>query len=115
MKRLPTKNKGRPLLLGQILDTAIQDYIKALHTVGGVVNTSIVMDTAKGIVASCDQGVFLTDIQAEVEMNDIPNEIIFNSDQTALYFVPSGQWTMHHAKYRSPNYLICMVNLHAKN
>ena len=143
VKSLPTKHKGRPLLLGQILDTAIQDYIKALCTMGAVVNTSIVMAAAEGIVASRDrslliqygghiqitktwaksllsrmgyvkrkcsnagkvsvqqfkelQGVFLADIQAEVVMNDIPNEMIFNWDQTALQFVPTGQWTMHHA------------------
>ena len=35
-----------PLQLGRVLDTAIQDYIKAVHTVGGVVNTSIVMAAA---------------------------------------------------------------------
>ena len=48
-------------------------------------------------VSSSIQGVFLADIQAELVMNDIPNEIIFNWDQTALQFVPTGQWTMHHA------------------
>ena len=143
VKSLPIEHKGRPLLLGQVLDTAIQDYIKALCTVGGVANTSIVMAAAEGIVASRDQslliqygghiqitktwaksllyrmgyikrkcsnagkmsvyqfkelqGVFLADIQAEIAMNDIPNEMIFNWDQTALQFVPIGLWTMHHA------------------
>ena len=46
VKSLPTKHKGRPLQIGQVLDTAIQDYIKALHTAGGVVNTSIIMAAA---------------------------------------------------------------------
>ena len=31
-------------------------------------------------------------------MNDIPNEMIFNWDQIALQLVPTGQWTMHHAR-----------------
>ena len=38
---------------------------------------------------------FLADIQSEVVMNDIPSHLIFNWDQTALRFVPTGQWTMH--------------------
>ena len=30
-------------------------------------------------------------------MNEIPDELICNWDQTALPFVPTGQWTMHPA------------------
>ena len=30
-------------------------------------------------------------------MNDIPSDLIFNWDRTALYLVPTGQWTMHPA------------------
>lgn len=41
---------------------------------------------------------FLADVQAEVLMNDIPKELIFNWDQTGLQFVPTGQWTMNRAK-----------------
>ena len=40
---------------------------------------------------------FLADIQSEVVMNDIPSDLIFNWDQTALRLVPTGQWTMHPA------------------
>lgn len=29
-------------------------------------------------------------------MNDIPLQMIFNWDQTALELVPTGQWTMNH-------------------
>ena len=43
------------------------------------------------------QEVFLADITAQVIMNDIPDELIFNWDQTALPLVPTGQWTMHPA------------------
>jgi len=38
--------------------------------------------------------VFLADVTAEVIMNDIPDDLIINWDQTALQFVPTGQWTM---------------------
>ena len=41
---------------------------------------------------------FLADIKAEVVMNDIPIELVFNWDQTGVQLVPTGEWTMHHAK-----------------
>ena len=44
------------------------------------------------------QEVYLADIKAEVVMNDIPHDLIFNWDQTGIPLVPTGQWTMHHAK-----------------
>ena len=40
VSKLPTKPRGRPLLVGTVLDKAIQDYINALRSTGGVVNTS---------------------------------------------------------------------------
>ena len=39
--------------------------------------------------------MFLADIAAEVLMNDIPDDLIFNWDQTGLQLVPTGEWTMH--------------------
>ena len=41
---------------------------------------------------------FLADIKAEVVMNEIPHELVFNWNQTAIQLVPTGPWTMHHAK-----------------
>ena len=41
------------------------------------------------------KNVFLADVTAEVIMNDIPDDLIINWDQTALQFVPTGQWAMH--------------------
>lgn len=38
------------------------------------------------------------DIKAEVVMNDIHKELVFNWDQTGLHLVPTGQWTMNEAK-----------------
>lgn len=144
VKSLPTKDQGRPLLLGQELDKSVQDYVNALRKVGGVVNTTIVVAAAEGIVAARDSGLlrehgghieiskawakslfkrmgyvkrkssnagkvtvshlnelkeaYLADIQAEVVMNEIPHELIFNWDQTAIQLVPTGQWTMNRAK-----------------
>lgn len=54
VKGLPTKAQGRPLLLGQELDKAVQEYIEATRAAGGVVNTAIVMAAAVGIVSSRD-------------------------------------------------------------
>ena len=140
---LPTKPQGRPLLLGQELDKAVQDYIEALRVAGGVVNSTIIVAAANGIVSAKDpsllvsrggsisinknwaksllsrmkyvkrkcsnagkvslpnfktiQAVFLADLKAEVLMNDVPDELILNWDQTGLPIIPTGQWTMHHA------------------
>jgi len=41
---------------------------------------------------------FLTDIKAELLMNDIPQGLVFNWDQTAIQLVPTGEWTMNRAK-----------------
>ena len=37
---------------------------------------------------------FLNDICAEVIMNDIPEDLIFNWDQTGIHLVPVSEWTM---------------------
>ena len=44
------------------------------------------------------QEEFVADIKAEVVMNEIPHDLIFNWDQTAIQLVPTGQWTMNRAK-----------------
>lgn len=41
---------------------------------------------------------YLADIKAEMIMNDIHEDLVFNWDQTALQLVPTGEWTMHEAK-----------------
>ena len=43
------------------------------------------------------QEVFLADIKAQVLINDIPDELIINWDQTGLPLVPTVEWTMHRA------------------
>ena len=52
VSKLPTKPRGRPLLVGTVLDKAIQDYINALRSTGGVVNTSIILAAAEGIIGA---------------------------------------------------------------
>ena len=54
VNRLPTKTHGRPLLLGHELDKAVQEYITAMWTVGGVVNMTIIMADAEGTVSARD-------------------------------------------------------------
>ena len=51
---LVTKEKKRPLLLGEEMDGAVKEYIKSLRTTGAVVNTVVVMAAAVGIVAARD-------------------------------------------------------------
>lgn len=41
---------------------------------------------------------YLADIKAEVLMNDIHKELVFNWDHTGLQLAPTGEWTMHEAK-----------------
>ena len=54
VKCLPTKSQGRPLLLGLELDEIVQDYIKSLRVAGGVINCTIVVAAANGIVKAKD-------------------------------------------------------------
>ena len=51
IKELPTKRQGRPLLLEETTDQAVQEYIKLFHSNGGTVNTCIVMAAAEAIIS----------------------------------------------------------------
>jgi len=138
--KLETKPRGRPLLLGEELDTLVQEFINNPRAAGEVVNTTIVMGATEGIVSYCDisklsshgghieitkswaksllrqmgfvkrkcstsgkisvaqfdelKEIFLADVAAEALMNDIPESLIINWDQTGLSIVPTGGWTM---------------------
>ena len=52
VKVLLTKTQGRPLLLGEELDKCVQDYIKNLREIRDIVNTTIVIGAANGIVSA---------------------------------------------------------------
>ena len=135
--RLPTKPRGRPLLLGSTLDDKVKEYITALRATAGVVNTAIVLAAAEGIVSATERSPlrqhggslvltkawaksllirmgfvkrkcstsaklpvsefekrkeqYLSDIRAEVIMNDIPPCLVINWDQTAIH-LGSSKW-----------------------
>ena len=54
VKKLETKERGRPLLLGAKLDAAVPEYIQFLREVNGVINTVVVMAAAEGIISARD-------------------------------------------------------------
>ena len=55
--RLPTKPRGRPLLLGSTLEDQVKEYVTALRATAGVVNTAIVLAAAEGIVAATERSL----------------------------------------------------------
>ena len=48
---LPNKNRGRPLKLGNI-DSQVQVYLRKLLSAGGIVNRTVTLAAAKGIILS---------------------------------------------------------------
>ena len=48
---LPLKNRGRPLMQGEL----VKEYVLILGAAGGVVNTVVVMAVMRGIVLSHDR------------------------------------------------------------
>ena len=57
MDKLGSERRGPPLLLGNELDTQVQEYVKSLREKGGVINSAIVMAGAVGIVESYDSNL----------------------------------------------------------
>ena len=56
------------------------------------------------------QEVFLTNIKAEILLNNVPRELVFNSDQTAVKYLSTGGWTVHRYKEKSFQLLILMTS-----
>lgn len=54
MTELETKPQGRPVLLGEELDSLVQEFILNLREASGIVNTTVVMGAAEGIIAYLD-------------------------------------------------------------
>ena len=52
IKVLPTKRHVRPLLFGQELDKVVQQVVRDSCRSGGVINTTIVVATTKGVVSA---------------------------------------------------------------
>ena len=137
---LPAKKRGRPLLLGEVLDQKVKSYVIAMRSRGAVVNTSVVVGVASGVVASEGDRYlagtgghveinkywaknflhrmefvkrrgttkakvevedfellkeqYLRDIKSVIEMDEIPDELVINWDQTGIHYVPVSSWTM---------------------
>ncbi len=49
--------RGRPLLLGDALDKQVQEMIRSIREAGGVINQTIVLSIARGIVSSHDRSL----------------------------------------------------------
>ena len=52
---LPVQKRGRPLLVGKDLDSLIQQYVLVLREKRGVVNTSITIAGARGLLKRMDR------------------------------------------------------------
>ena len=53
----PTKARGHLLLLGSTQDVQVREYVNALRGTLGVVNTTIVLAAAEGIVSAADHSL----------------------------------------------------------
>ena len=65
---LPLKKRGRPVLLGEDLDSKVQLYLKKVRERGGVVSAITAMAPARGILLSCDRSK-LVEFEGHVELN----------------------------------------------
>ena len=154
IEQFPVTEKGRPLLLGQDLDRQVRAYLTSLCDVGSIVNTSIAIAAATGIIRRNNSNLlmvngghiiltkhwaqylmqrmdfvkrkaiskakvtvensavlkeeFLLDIRGLFEMEEIPQNLILNWDQTAVNYVPVSNWTM--AKEGSKKVLIAGID-----
>lgn len=57
IKELQTKKRGHPYMLGEEMDRQLQEYVKSLRESKTVVNSTIVLSAAEGIVKSHDSGL----------------------------------------------------------
>ena len=52
VKKLTTKKQGRPVVLGERLDSMVQSYVLSLREKGCAIDISVVISAARGIVKS---------------------------------------------------------------
>ena len=57
IEKLKTNKRGHPYLLGEELDRQLQEHIKSLREAKAVINSSIVVSAAEGIVKSQNSGL----------------------------------------------------------
>ena len=55
LESLPHRKQGRPLLLGDKIDSMVQAYIRRVHEQGGAVSTQIVIGAARGIMSTLNK------------------------------------------------------------
>ena len=129
-QELLSKNNGRPLLVGDELDKQIRENISDLCTRAAVINTSVVLASAEGIIMYRDANMlstitvtkgwakylshrmgfvkrkatskakvsienfeehkkaYLQDIKLVTSMDEIPEDLIINFDQTEINYIP---------------------------
>ena len=54
---LPTAKRGRPLLLGDKLDDAVIQHVTSIRDEGGVITSTILLATARGIIKDTNTGL----------------------------------------------------------
>ena len=55
VKKLSISTRGRPLLLGKVIDEKVKNFLLALRHKGGVVNTVVALAAAKALIANSDE------------------------------------------------------------
>ena len=56
-KSLPAAKRGRKLYLGEDLDAKVVEHLKGIRQAGGVVNSTIIVATARGILGRHNMGL----------------------------------------------------------
>ena len=57
LESLPPKKRGRPLLLSESIDKQVQAYVKNSREQGCIVNSTLVIAAARGILKKCDSSL----------------------------------------------------------
>lgn len=65
---LPAKKQGRPLMLGEDLDTMVQKYLKKVREGGGVVTARVAIAAARAVIMTQDR-FKLVEYGGHIELN----------------------------------------------
>ncbi|MCH9717517.1 MAG: hypothetical protein K0U52_10595, partial [Gammaproteobacteria bacterium] len=65
---LPTKKRGRPFLVGDLIDNQVQSYLKKIREHGGIVTASVAVAAARGIIMATDSTLLL-DFGGHIQLN----------------------------------------------
>ena len=75
---LPQAKRGRPLLIGEKLDSAVEGYMRNVHEAGGIVTSSIVAAAATPM-ARKDNAKLLTENGGPLSITTILGYVSFIS------------------------------------